>query len=61
VIGVRSWARGFSTAQSRWATAMAPSCSLLVPYRSMSRRAAMAYIWLALVISAAAASPRHLD
>ena len=35
VIGVRSWASGFMAAHCRWAMAMAPNCSLVVPYASM--------------------------
>src|ERR1700691_3421023 len=36
-------ARGLPAAHARWATAMAPSCSEVVPYRSMCRRAHSAY------------------
>ena len=46
-------------AHARWATAMCPSCSLVVPYRSMCRRAASAYIGLAPSDAAGAVRPRQ--
>ena len=42
VSGVRNCAIGLRQAQARVDTAIAPSCSLVVPYSCMWRRAAMA-------------------
>ena len=42
VIGSRNRASGFFVAHARWPTAIAPSCSLVVPKRFMWRWAASA-------------------
>ena len=57
VIGSRNRASGFFAAHARCPTAIAPSCSLVVPKRFMWRWAARAYPLLGFRGPATAASP----